>query len=261
MEHHQGQDPLEETGKGSGGARRVGRPPKKDYNADALMEELIDEVAQVYREKGEIKATARELSLPPNKVKKLLITGGELVCPERERILKLKGQGKSMEEIQNALVLSYSAIHTYLPYSKVIYKMDQVSQNAERVKRYKDWREAVARLRRDCTEENLWGCILAFQEYPFHTSSGLPFTYTLKRGRSGAFTRELFIDRRANSKSLAWSSVRIAFEKALEKRETVFTRPKEVGDIRGISYSYSLLWRFGVIRVPEEVEEKLRGKN
>ena len=51
----------------------------------------------------------------------------------------------------------------------------------------------------------------------------------------------------------------MAFEKAKE-RDMVFTRPKEIADIRGISYSYSLLWRFGMIRVPPQIEEKLMGK-
>ena len=36
--------------------------------------------------------------------------------------------------------------------------------------------------------------------------------------------------------------------------------PKELADVRGASYSFSLLWRFGVIRVPDEVEAKLRGR-
>ena len=48
------------------------------------------------------------------------------------------------------------------------------------------------------------------------------------------------------------------FFKAIEKRDTVFDRPKAVGNIRGISYIYSLLRRFGVIKVPGEVEERMR---
>lgn len=97
-----------------------------------------------------------------------------------------------------------------------------------------------------------------FQGYTFHTVSGLPFTYSLKVGRAGEFTKELFIDRRENSKSLSWSSVKIAFKRVLENPDTVFSHPKAIGDIRGISYVYSLLWRFGVITVPEEAEKKLR---
>ena len=54
-----------------------GRPPKKDYDPEALMRKLIDTTAEIYQEKGEIKATALELSLPPGKVKKLLITRSE----------------------------------------------------------------------------------------------------------------------------------------------------------------------------------------
>ena len=50
---------------------------------------------------------------------------------------------------------------------------------------------------------------------------------------NGDYTKELFIDRRENSKSLAWSSIKIAFNKALEKSGTVFTRPKELADVRG----------------------------
>ena len=126
--------------------------------------------------------------------------------------------------------------------------------------RCKERNRAVNDLRENCTEDNLWRCIIAFQEYPFYTISGLPFTYTLKTGRRGGLTKELFIDRRENSKSLAWSSVKIAFERAIESKDTVFSRPKEIADVRGVSYSYSLLWRFGVIKVPKKVENKLRGE-
>lgn len=87
----------------------------------------------------------------------------------------------------------------------------------------------------------------------------LPFQYTLRIGRNGDFTKELFINRRENSKSLYWGSVRIAFEKAMEKTDHFFLRPKDIADVRGISYVYSLLWRFGIIMVPENIEHKLKG--
>lgn len=236
-----------------------GRPPKKDYAPDALMQELIDTVAEIYREKGEIKATALELSLPPGKVKKLLITGNILSYPETDQIQELMRQGKAMTEIQQMMGLSYSALHIYLPYTKVIYKMSEISQNAERVKIYKARKAAVGMLMAAPTEEQLWNCIVAFQNYLFHTVSGLPFSYFLKAGRNGEYTKELFIDRRENSKSLAWSSVRMVFQKAMEQQGTVFVRPKELADVRGVSYTFSLLWRFGMISVPKEVERKLKG--
>ena len=141
----------------------------------------------------------------------------------------------------------------------MVYKMSEISQNAERVRNYKLRKSAVEILTAVPTEEHLWDCIVAFQHYPFHTITGLPFSYTLKIGRNGEYTRELFIDRRENSKSLAWSSVRMAFEKAAEMEGVVFTRPKELADVRGVSYSFSLLWRFGIITVPENLGRKLKG--
>ena len=240
-------------------ALKRGRPPKKDYDPETLMRELIDTAAEIYREKREFKATALELSLPPGKVKKLLITGNVLSYPETKQIQDLMRQGKTMAEIQNILGVSYSALHTYLPYTKVIYKMSEISQNAERVKAYKARKAAVDILIEAPAEGHLWDCIDAFKNYPFHTVSGLPFSYTLKKGRNGEYTKELFIDRRENSKSLAWSSVRMAFQKALEQQGVVLTRPKELADVRGVSYTFSLLWRFGLILEPEEVDKNLKG--
>ena len=54
--------------------KKRGRPRKKQYSREFLAQELLDAVTEIYREKQEIKATAAEFSLPPHKVKKLLIT-------------------------------------------------------------------------------------------------------------------------------------------------------------------------------------------
>lgn len=51
----------------------------------------------------------------------------------------------------------------------------------------------------------------------------------------------------------------MAFEKAMDQQGAIFTRPKELADVRGVSYTFSLLWRFRMITVPEEVEKKLIG--
>ncbi len=118
--------------------------------------------------------------------------------------------------------------------------------------------DALGKLQREPCEDNLWECIVAFEGYPFHTASGLPFVYALKTGRNGLPTRELWINRRAQSKSLAWGSIRLAYRKARELEGEEVERPKALGDIRGISYIYPLLWKFGLIRVPEKVREKMQ---
>ena len=116
-------------------------------------------------------------------------------------------------------------------------------------------KNAFALLERERTEENLWNCVIQFQNETFKTMSGLFFTYELKRGRDGEYTKELWVNRRENSKSLTWSSLRKAFEKTEGK--PVVNRPKDLGDIRGISYIYGIFYRFGLIEVPEPVREMM----
>ena len=85
----------------------------------------------------------------------------------------------------------------------------------------------------------------------------MPFTYEVRKGRNGEYTRELWIDRRENSKSLVWSSVLLALRKIKNVGEVV-ERPKSLGDIRGVTYIYGMFFRFGLIDVPETVKEKMK---
>ena len=78
--------------------------------------------------------------------------------------------------------------------------------------KYKIRQEQVRLLKEIPSVENLWQAVIAFQEYPFKTATGLPFRYKLKVGKNGEYNREMLIDRREKSKSLAWSSVVLAFE-------------------------------------------------
>ena len=91
----------------------------------------------------------------------------------------------------------------------------------------------------------------------FKTYSGLPFTYEIRKGRSGEYTKELWIDRRGKSKSLAWSSVLLALGN-IKKVGEVVERPKALSDIRGVTYIYGMFYRFGLIDVPKEVKEKAK---
>ena len=125
-------------------------------------------------------------------------------------------------------------------------EMNSTKENRER-------KEAVERLQKEVNTDLLWNAVIAFQNYPFHTYSGLPFSYTIKVGRNGELNKELLINRRDKSKSLTWSSVVMALEKALNKKGNVISRPKEIGDIRGISYIYPIFYRLGLIAVPEHI--------
>lgn len=157
----------------------------------------------------------------------------------------------------SALQLSRPSVTSYLPYAKGVYFPEEaeatnISAGAERQRHYR----AVTALKKNPCEENLWKCVVAFRGYEFKTLSGLPFTYKLKKGRGDEFTKELWIDRREESKSLAWSSVVLAYHN-IGKIGEVVDRPKALGDIRGMSYIYGIFYRFGLIDVPEKVKKKM----
>ena len=92
--------------------------------------------------------------------------------------------------------------------------MEEMKETQESLQRKRE--QALQRLRKERTEEALWDCVTAYQDFEFHTYSGLPYSYHMKYGRSGTYTKELWINRREKSKSLVWSSVRSAYQKVLE---------------------------------------------
>ena len=251
------------------------KPSKPDYNPSAILRNQIDTAVALYSTDyhPSLQTIADELDLNPIKVRKLLITAGVYKSDAADQVQQVFGTHRktglshteAIAATMRELNLSKASVTSYLPYEKGVYfpaeeSAEKISVGAERIRRLRKRKRVLEELLDKHSEEALWAAVVEFQGYKFHTYSGLPFSYRLKKGRRGEYTKELFIDRRENSKSLAWSSVKIAFEKALERRDTVFSRPKEIADVRGISYSYSLLWRFGVIGVPEAVENKLRGK-
>ena len=96
--------------------------------------------------------------------------------------------------------------------------------------------------------------VASYSGVHFKTYSGLPFSYEVRKGRNSEYTKELWIDRRENSKSLAWSSVLLTLKNI---KGEVVDRPKALGDIRGVTYIYGMFYRFGLIDVPDEVKEKM----
>ena len=132
-----------------------------------------------------------------------------------------------------------------------------MEENKESQENLQEKREqALWRLHEERTEEALWDCVVAFQEFEFHTYSGLPYSYHMKYGRSGTYTKELWIDRRENTKRLAGSSVLLALGNVKEVGAVV-DRPKALGDIRGVTYIYGMFYRFGLIDVPDDAKRKM----
>jgi hypothetical protein len=252
-----------------------GRPNKKpDYNSTTILQELMNLAVQEYTSLPEgqhpsLAEIVRRISeqethtgLNPIKIRKLLITAGvyeskiaDQVNAEFEKH-KEEGYKEALCSTARALQLSRSSVTSYLPYEKVVYmKKNHASVDADRMRKCRERKDVVEKIQ---NEADLWQAVVAFQDYPFFTASGLPFHYVLKTGRNGKLTKELWIDRREKSKSLAWSSVLMGYRNSKELKEV--DRPKALGDIRGVSYIYPILWRFGLIKVPKAIEEKMQGK-
>ena len=246
----------------SGGGRKKLKP---EYDAGKNMKEQMDAAVALYNSEVSLQAIGEELGLNPIKVRKLLITAGvyesevaEKVQDTFEEYRETQDYITSILSTANDLQLSKASVTSYLPYKKGVYfpstaEKEKISVGAERQRRYR----AMKRWRADPIEENFWGVVLAYAGVKFKTYSGLPFTYEIRKGRSGEYTKELWIDRREKSKSLAWSSVLLAL-KNIKKVGEVVERPKALGDIRGVTYIYGMFYRFGLIDVPEEVKEKMK---
>ncbi|WP_302275598.1 hypothetical protein [Faecalibacterium prausnitzii] len=243
-----------------GGGRQKRKP---EYDAGKNLKEQMEATVLLYKDGMTLQAIADALSLNPIKVRKLLITAGVYESDIAETVQHTFYKYRETQSYKDAVLstaselkLSKASVTSYLPYEKGVYfpsitSTEKISVGAERQRRYR----AVKKLRAAPTEEHLW-TVLIYQKVRFNTYSGLPFSYEIRKGRSGEYTKELWIDRRENSKSLAWSSVLLALGNVKEVGAVV-DRPKALGDIRGVTYIYGMFYRFGLIDVPDEVKEKM----
>ena len=244
-----------------GGGRKKQKP---EYDAGENLKEQMESAVALYEEDCSLRAIADVLTLNPIKVRKLLITAGvyqseaaEKVQDTFEEYRETQNYKEAIRSTANILSLSKASVTSYLPYQKGVYfpstaEKEKISVGAERQRRYR----AIRKLRSEPTEEHLWETVLLYSGVHFTTYSGLSFTYEIRKGRNGQYTKELWIDRRENSKSLAWSSVLLALRN-MKKVGEVVDRPKALGDIRGVTYIYGMFYRFGLIDVPDKVKEKI----
>ena len=240
-----------------GGGRKKLKP---EFDARENLKEQMDATMVLYEKDCSLQSIADVLNLNPIKVRKLLITAGVYESEVAEEVQDTFEEYRETQDYKtailstaNALQLSKASVTSYLPYKKGVYysstaDKEKISVGAERQRRYR----AMKRWRADPTEENFWGVFMAYAGVKFKTYSGLSFSYEVRKGRNGEYTKELWIDRREKSKSLAWSSVLLALSNI---KGEVVDRPKALGDIWGVTYIYGMFYRFGLIDVSDEVKE------
>ena len=256
---------MKKTRKPGGGRKKL----KPEYDAGKNLKEQMDAAVALYNSEMSLQAIADALNLNPIKVRKLLITAGVYEAEVAKKVKNTFEEYRKTQDYKTAILstaavlkLSKASVTSYLPYEKGVYfpsaaDKEKISVGAERQRRFR----AMKRWRVDPTEENFWGVVLAYTGVKFKTYSGLPFSYEVRKGRNGEYTKELWIDRREKIKSLAWSSIVLALKNI---KGEVVDRPKALGDIRGMTYIYGMFYRFGLIDVPDKVKEKMgrpKGRN
>lgn len=194
-----------------------------------------------------LNAVAAEFGITALKARKLLITAGVYSTELSRQVTELHIGGVEISQIMKTTDLSRASIHSYLPYTKIPYKMAELSANAERIRLYRERKQkceefrsslpALAGQARHEQEVALWSMLLYLQGCVFLTAKGLKFTYKIKGG-------EMFVNRK--SKSITQATVFMAFRKAMELGGVV-AGPKKLGTF-GASYLYPIFVRLGVIR-------------
>ena len=120
-----------------------------NYDSVVLSKKLMDLIVYDFNNprageavpktgKMQITKLAEKHRMSVLKIRKLLVSAGEFVTDESLEIQRLKIQGKSISEIAEITKKSKSTVNSWLKYSKIIYRMDEVSPNAIRMKRHRE---------------------------------------------------------------------------------------------------------------------------
>lgn len=256
----------------------MGRKPKYE-NPQAVVDSFFAAVSDSYNQpasgdevgdapgKKKQELLAAEFEVSRIKVRKILITTGDLEYPETRKILALMESGLKMPAIAERMGMAVSTVNSLIPYTKGVYKLSEVSAAAERTERYrlrltavKELQEAVA-IGEDWSLP-LWKAIVLFAGYPFMTSGrgkerlgATKFAYTISEpGGAGGkhfngeevegFGNEMWIE--GKKKSISRSTVERAMKTALELDGKV-KGPKALNVPGAHSYLHPILLRFGVI--------------
>lgn len=228
-----------------------GRKKKKpEYDAESVRKTLLDLIVGYYYSVGSnknadhlsLRAVADEFDFTHLKARKMLITAGAYHTDLSDDINDMRSRGLSIPEIMKVAGLSRASVHSYLPYTKAIYNAEELSQNAERIKRFRQRETIVKKIREaidedlDNANELLWKAIILFEDYPFYTVKGLKYRYSVKGN-------EIMVNRK--KKSITRATIELALENALNA-EGMVNGPKQL-NVFGASYIYPVFRRLTIV--------------
>ena len=235
--------------------------PKKhpDYDPVALSKEMITQMAEAFGRYDDRKGRAQQrmtlneaaalFGITSLKARKILITAGVYSTAVSREVQDLYRSGRSVAEIGRILNLSRASVHSYLPYSKMIYKMDRLSTTAERELLYRKRKKAKVALSHAVTKENLWSALEIFQRYPFHLTRGTDetmskkFTYRLSVSAAGRVGTSLVLE--PDGMTISMKEILMVFDRILRLQDMT-GNPDQLG-ISNDSYLYAILLGIGLI--------------
>lgn len=118
---------------------------------------------------GSIRDTAIHFDLNRNKVRKILITTGDISNSMTEEAAKLQAQGMSIETIADKLGVSTATVSTYLPYTDTIHGGLEPSVHTQAVRDYRAYEKEQAKKQGKKKEEER---TVAWQESTVAATAG-----------------------------------------------------------------------------------------
>ena len=185
---------------------------KPNYDSNSIIEEYFKAVEDCLKKRNNsdnsLRSIADEFGISHLKVRKILITTG-MYSTEKSRMIKeLKEKGKSNIEIMRITGLSRASVNSYLPYTKIVYNAEELSTNAERIRKYRERQQILKRVE-TCITVNpedvydiVWQAITKFEGYPFYTDKNSKYSYTVNGEEVFIKNRKISINRESVNKAL-----------------------------------------------------------
>ena len=232
---------------------------KPEYDPEKVMEQFTNCIVDAYgigtdnyldNQRNSLRKISEQFGITLMKTRKILITAGVYHTEISDQINSLREDNWSISDIMKETGLSRSSVHSYLPYTKVIYNAEELSLYARRCRTYRKRKLAVKKLQScmgesiEILEEVLWNTIKVFSGYFFETADGERFCYSV----SGD---EILVLK--SRESITRVDVNIALEEILESKASSLQKLKA----HGARYLYPVFLRFGLIRLEGESDGHL----
>lgn len=219
---------------------------KPEYDPETVMEQFTNCIVDAYgtgTDNNSLRKISEQFEITLMKTRKILITAGVYHTEISDQINSLREDNWSISDIMKETGLSRSSVHSYLPYTKVIYNAEELSLYARRCRTYRKRKQAVKKLQScmgesiEILEEILWNTIKVFSGYFFETSEGKRFCYSV----SGD---EILVLK--SRESITRADVTIALKEILKLNGVVESLQNM--KVPGAGYLYPVFLRFGLIR-------------